>query len=292
MEINNENKFEWIERYIENDLNEEELQLFKQELARDETLREDLKTQQGIDKLLISSLEHLHLQKNLDPKKEEYKRDFQAILAKNPDLLDLPKQTNTHVFFSRLTRRPYLSIAAIFLILLTALPVYQIFWGEDKAKPGTGTLVTDTLPKESEEKPITDSRVGEKDTAQETQENPEQVEDIPLPEANTKPKLAYINEYTIRQRLGLAGSPDTKTAERRAILLYSQNPSGKQKLDPSKTYYLFRPEDTLRFYGNIQPETLKLIFVEQPKPAYLLVKGKDTLDIVQYTRWQELPQKE
>ncbi|NJK83411.1 MAG: hypothetical protein HC912_05915 [Saprospiraceae bacterium] len=54
MEINQENRFEWIDKYLDNELSEEELSFFYKTLENDESLQADLQTQQEMHEQMLA----------------------------------------------------------------------------------------------------------------------------------------------------------------------------------------------------------------------------------------------
>lgn len=296
MEINQENRFEWIDKYLENELSEEELSFFYKTLENDESLQADLQTQQemheqflanGRMKVYANGQQTIIEDKNAYSK-EEY-ANFSLIqgILKDKEKEDRPDFDAQKPNFFKKNFRVLMTIAALVVIV----PImWWLIQGKVETPIGDKPIVEeDTTKKENNSNKevlpnIPDDNSEEIVKEEKPNEEIVQEEKPQIVEEDTRPKQFKIPEYTLSSRLGFAGKGQPN-AKQRTILIHTKSPSDDIK-DLSKVHYFF--DDTLRFYGkNINAQELQLLYL-QNDAEYLLVQKTDTLEIFKYPKWSLL----
>ncbi len=292
MKINEENRFEWIDKYLENELTEDELAFFYNALENDESLQADLQAQQETHEQLLAHArmkayangrQTLIEDENMYSKEEYAHFKLMQGILKEKEREDEPDFEPQQANFFKKNFRILVAVAAIIVIGLVALWISQGNREIDTEPPITNTDTTKKQEKPQQQ--ITPEDNSEKEIAEDNPDTEKiQEEKPPIVKEDTSPKQFQIPEYTISSRLGFAGQGQPN-AKRRLILIYPKSPSTDIK-DLSRTHYLF--DDTLRFYGkNIKAEELQLIYAQNDQ-EYYLVQKTDTLEIAKHPTWKVL----
>lgn len=294
MEINQENRFEWIDKYLENELTEDELSVFYNTLEIDESLQADLQAQQETHEQLLAHARMKAYAKGQNTpienenmySKEEYAhfKLIQSILKEEKEEEDDTEIEKQEGNFFKKNFKSLMAVAAMVVIGLVALWISQRNKEINTIPP---IAENDTTQKQQN---LVEEIIPQEDTSKEViaEEDPDtekiREEKKPIVKEDTNPKQFQIPEYTIMSRLGFAGKGQPN-AKSRLILVYPKSPSDAIR-DLSKTHYLF--DDTLRFYGkNINIQELQLIYARQDQ-EYYLVQKVDTLKLATYEDWQLL----
>lgn len=277
MEINDQNRNEWIEKYLEHRLSTKEKNFFEASLNKDKKLELELKEQQEIAKFLSSSL-----------KEEKHRQEIKSFLANNPNILlgDSKDAGNANHFFLNNSSR----LAAVILLLITSMLIlYVLIPKKDpqvivEGDQDTTQKSPDSLIQNPPDEQVTITPMDDSNTVAPNPEQPKK--DNPTVSPNPRPIVANISKYTVKNRLGFSGTSPIR-AVKHPVLLYQNPPISKLETSEGP-YYLFKDfEDTLRFFGNIQMEEIQLLYIESDI-QYLLVRGQDTLEIYPDVTWQSL----
>ncbi|NJL13925.1 MAG: hypothetical protein HC913_13580 [Microscillaceae bacterium] len=263
-------KKEWIVKYLDNELSPEEKFSFEQTLQKDETLRQQLAAQQEAEEILKDVILH-----------QSHQAQWQRIKEQNKDLWPGPKKNPG--FF-----KPYVwGIAASVLIISLLIGIY---W--TNRKPNDGGITSPLTQKDSTE--------ASKDTLEAPPtidpEKPKTPEDeSPTPKENPKealpaPTLAIqkdsIPEQIFSNGLGFAGSSPTQVIYRPTVF-YLKKP---EEIEEAGRYYKLE-KDTLRLYGlrPSQKSSLRLLHNRQEE-SWRLVIAPDTFTIrYRLKEWKKLP---
>lgn len=275
MEINDQNKVDWIERYLEQDLSAEENRFFEDTIHKDESLRSEFEEHKEVEKVI-----------KLERRKEKYRQEMKDFLNENPDVLSTHKRLNSYANYQRL--------AAVFLLLVTSILIIYLLLPKSKSpvivKGDIDSIqkVMDSVVQNPDENILPNDITSIPQDSNSLAPNPEKANPkIPGQRQNEAPVYANIAKYTLKNRLGFSGT-SSRNKTNHPVLFYS-NPPRPDFMKSDEIYYLFEDfVDTLRVYGNIQIEELQLLYIESDI-QYLLVIGQDTLEIYPDVDWQKLP---
>ncbi len=274
MEINEENKYQWIEDYLESSLDKTEKKFFEEELEKNPPLKVDFEEQRRAQ----SSLEAYFAD-------EKTRLLAQKIVRQNKDIIDVTFRDSPNPGNNPLSNfRFYLLLMGLVLPLLFLL--FYFFWKPDSSlgeeKKGSEEI-NDTVsyPPSSPEIVPSPSLINE-DGGSASGKDSLPVASPQSTIVDTSPQIDSIIEIVLGESYGF-GPSNGYASRMRRVLKYSQAPESLRPI-PERAY-LF--DDTLRIYGSIDLQTSRLLFYEN-ESKYKLKIRQDTFTLFRYEDWQNL----
>ncbi|GAB4399987.1 MAG: hypothetical protein OHK0053_21130 [Microscillaceae bacterium] len=263
-------KKEWIVKYLDNELTPEEKISFEQALQQDEALQQQLAEQQEAEEILKEVILH-----------QSHQAQWQRIKEQNKDLWQSPKKNPG--FF-----KPYIwGIAASVLIISLLIGIY---WSNRKSNEEG---ITSPLTQKDSTEASKDTLAApptidpEKPEAPENESpTPKQNPEEPMPTPTLAIQKDSIPEQIFSNGLGFAGSSPTQVRYRPTVF-YLKKP---EEIEENGRYYKLE-KDTLRLYGlsPSQKSSLRLLHNLQEE-SWRLVIAFDTFKIrYRLKEWKKLP---
>lgn len=272
MFMDDENKLDWIDKYLAGELAKEEIEIFEEKMRQDPAFKEEVDVQKQAFDLTLHTLEEINFRTEINnwlTKEEKWMEEqIQTYLNLPPYPLNNPKEVKK--------RKEWFWFLLIGILLgIIALFIYIFYSLKEKENTNARQIDSNPVSKKKHEHKSSGSYPIHTQLPEE-QKKPEVIQ--------KEPKLDSIPEWILKQTIGYAGNARIEKTMR-LLLLYADPPSNEIK-DQSLHYYL---EDTLKIFGQVKPSALMMIY-EEPRGKYYLVYNKDTLAI-QYRsmRWEKLP---
>jgi hypothetical protein len=274
MKMDEENKNEWLEKYLEGALEGNELALFQKEMETNRAFKETVETQELVHQRLQEYMDKQAMQGIL---KDIFIRDksyFESLAKEAP-----PKVPTTD--WRKIQR-----IGA--LVFLGCLLAWLFFFKLMYQQPQDKIVKENHDPKNTQDSNIKkDNNTLLIDSINKVQSQDPERQKTPQQEKK-QPALSVvldsIPELRYKKAMGFSGSVGTEQ-KKRLVLFYHFLP--EDDLDASKKYYKFR-DDTLRLYGLKDKNGMKLLFYEK-NAQYKLFINPDTIPLsFKEKRWKLL----
>jgi hypothetical protein len=268
MEITEENKYDWIGRYLDNELNEAELIFFEQAQMTNPDLAAEVKRQVEAQKTLENILFE-----------NQMRQEARALwLAEDNDIADNLRPITPRP--SQVTTR-YWQLAAVLVGILAISwgVLYYNDWFEPKIVANPQDSLKEKIVKQELQKNPQDSG---KSIIDPEQKKPQIVDNQKVIDKKTD-RILQIEELIIKTTMGYSGN--LKPEKTRRPLLILDKPPVEANDEKS---IIYRLSDTLKIYGIADVQKLQLLYREELAKYYLIVE-KDTFPLNYRTRkWQFL----
>jgi hypothetical protein len=271
MKIDDENKYDWIDRYLENELNEAELIFFEQEKANNPDFASQVNRQ-------------LEAQKNLERflRESTTRQEADFLLRDNKTLIDSLTQESSKAVPLRpmIGNHKYWQMAAAALFGLLALTYGVFYYFDFFRQPEIVKIPVDSLKQKIVEKPI---HKDNQDSVSKLKTPNPQIADNQKVIKESPWRIEQIEELILKKTMGYAGNNNREKTSR-PMKIYAQSPLEK----PTENQIIYRLTDTLQIYGIRDTRLLRLLYREELAKYFLIVQN-DTFSLNYRTRkWQLL----
>jgi hypothetical protein len=268
MRINEENQFDWIDRYLENELNEVERRFLEAEKQRNpafaEALARQVEAQATLEKILAEN---------------RYRQRADDLLKENTDFLNLIHQDQAKVVAIRPNNTRYWQMAATVFLGLVVGAYFLFFNNPFEREKEIVKNPQDTVKQKITKKPNNEV----KDSTQIIKpKSPQITENKPITKEKTDRNL-QIEEWILKKSMGFSGTNDIEKTSRPMLIL-----AQSQIEKPLENQILYRLNDTLKIFGMQNPQSMRLLYQEK-LGKYYLVLAKDTFPLnYRSKKWQVL----
>ncbi|MCU0447204.1 MAG: hypothetical protein MUE85_20095 [Microscillaceae bacterium] len=277
MKIDDENKYDWIERYLDNELNEAELKFFEQARINHPAFAEEVNRQVEAQKTLENILFE-----------NQIRQEARALWQEDDETVErTPFANNSRQVAlrpSKITSR-YWQLAAVLVGILAISwgVLYYNDWFEPKIVANPLDSLKEKIVKQEPQKTPQDSG---KSIIEPKPNNQQIVDNQKVMEKKTA-QILQIEELIIKTTRGYSGNLKPEKTQRPLLIL------DKSPMDSNvEKYIIYRLADTLKIYGIADAQKMQLLYREELAKYYLIVE-KDTFPLNYRTRkWQFLKKNE